>query len=171
MGDINISRTNKGFTLIEMLVATTVFAFLAVVSTQILALSLQGVTKSQNIAETRENIDNATSTIARLLNSAESCTIGSSPFEYQDQYGNDLVIDCITDASGNYIASDSARITSTEVNIDCAETSITCTRDIANRPFVVDIRVSGEDNSHSGTIEDSTYTSSTRVLIRNYSSN
>lgn len=175
MGIIN--RPQKGFTLIEMLVSVSVFAILAVISTQILALSLRGVTKSQNLAETRENIDHAATTMERLLKSSRSCTLGSGfPFVYQDQFGVDVTLDCLTDAEGyGYIASESARLTSTRVDIECDTSAteysdISCARPDPGRPFIVDIKIVGSDTSHAGTIEGSEYTSTTKVLIRNYSS-
>ena len=154
----------------ETLVAVTIFAILAVVATQTFALSLRGVTKSQNITESRENIDHAILTIDRLLKSAVSCS-QSDPLIYQDQYGNDVTIECEESDGRGHIASNSARLTSSAVDIDCnlPQTQLTCTN-TPGLPDEVNITITGSSVSHANSAEGALYTGTLRTTIRNYSS-
>lgn len=159
----------KGFSIIEMLITTALFAVIMVVSTQSLATSLKNSRKSDSISKARENADFAVSTMERLLRNAKDVTACSDlELEYTDEYGKTSNFTC---DAGSFIASGSAglRITSTSVNIDCTGTVkvFNCPAPAIGVPQAIEITVKASDASSSGA-EGADVISKTKVLLRNY---
>src|SRR3990167_2752750 len=94
----------KGFSLLEMVVVLSVFALLAVISSQALILTLQGAKKSSNLATVRENVDFAMQIIERQLHNASEVTpcpnVDSQTLTYKDQNGEVSTFSCIEDSPG-----------------------------------------------------------------------
>lgn len=164
----DFNRKN-GFSIIEMLIVVTVFSVLALITTQIMAISLGGVIKSENISQVRENVDSSLATMERLLRNASSLDcVSNNRLEYEDEFGNNTSFECITDSGIGHIASGSAavRLTNNDVNIKCDEVTVfQCDPDSTPRYVIMTIRA--EDSSHGTGEEGSSYESGTRVLLRN----
>lgn len=164
----------KGFSLIEMLVVMFVFSILAVVSSQVLTLSLRGTRKSESVGETRQNAQYALDVIDRLLKNARSLTCSlpapsiSNRLDYVDQYGNASYFECISSGSDNYIASNSAtrRLTSNTVTITNCNQVFSCTKGVGV-PDTLDITISAASVNQTGA-EAGGVTLSTKILLRNY---
>ena len=163
-----------GFSLVELLIAVGIFAIVAVVTTQSLSSSLKNSRKSDAIRKTRENVDYSISTMERLLRNAQSVTCTSSSptgsrLDYVDQYGKLTSFSCITSGSDGYIASGSARLTSTSSVVNCSlEPVFFCTDPLDGVPASVQITVNAYDSQFGNTEEGASVRSRTKVLLRNY---
>jgi prepilin-type N-terminal cleavage/methylation domain-containing protein len=158
----------KGFSLIEMLIVLTVFAFLGIIITQSLASSLKGARKSEAIGNAKENIEYILNTVERTLRRVD--TIGSdstsikinyfltgrSTSEYFRCQGNDFF--WVNDQKLN---NPDIKITSCSFNYQPATSGV---------PASVTLSLTGESLKSTG-VEGSSYSSSIKVLLRNYSGN
>jgi prepilin-type N-terminal cleavage/methylation domain-containing protein len=167
----------QGFSLIEMLVVILVFSTVSVITTQAVASSLRNTRKSDSISKTRENVDFSISTMERLLRNAQNITslcdgTATTTLTYNDERNIPGIFSCVTDAGVGHIASGSGatppRLTGTDVNIDCTQTSFVCTPAVPpGVPQSVRITVSGSATNATGA-EAATVTSSTKILLRIY---
>jgi len=167
-------KVNSGFSLIEMLVVLFVFAILAIVMTQTLALSLRGSRKSESSSNTRENVQYALNVIDRVLRNARSLTCPSSTptnrIDYTDEYGNSAYFQCIS-GTDSYIASNSAtqRLTSDKIKISNCATVFSCKDGKSiNIPDSLDISITATDATNGTGAEGSSVSLSTKILLRNY---
>jgi len=163
MKKANLNK-NHGYSLMEVMIAIGVFALLAVLVTQALVVSLKSVRKSDAQNRVRANLDSAVSVMERQLrnaNSIDTCT-GGLGITYRDTKNNLTSFTC--NLSNHYIASGSARLTSTDVNITTC--SITCTQ-TSGIPDSVDISLTGIDSKTTGG-ESSSVSVQTKVMLRNY---
>lgn len=167
---------NKGFSLLEMVVVLSVFALLAVISSQALILTLQGAKKSNELATVRENVDYAVQIMERQLHNATEVKPCPNPdsqmISFTDQEGDSSTFSCMGISAGpggenekGYIASSSARLTSDEVAVTSC--TISCTEESSGLPPYVEINISAR-NVNPGTGPASSVTTSTRVFLRNY---
>jgi len=155
----------KGFTLIEIMVVISVFAVLSVLVTRSVMVTIRGSKKSESQIKVRENVNYAFSVMERQLRSAQkilSCS-ADEPLEilYTDDNGQPADFTC----EEGYIASSSARLTSSDINVDYC--SITCQQNSVNDPPIVTINVSASENSSTG-VEIGTITMKTEIVGRNY---
>lgn len=170
---IRRNKNNKGFSLIEILVVIFVFAILATVAVQSLALTIRGTKKSESVIKSRENVQYAVNVMDRQLRNARSisCPVSgtqSNRIDYTDQYGSAAYFQCVTTGTDSYIASNSAsnRLTSNEVRITNCATAFTCSTAV-NVPDSIDIVINALDINSVGS-EGSAVTVSTKILLRNY---
>lgn len=163
-------RSEKGFSLVEMLVVVFVFSIVAVITIQSLASTLKSTNKSESIIVVRENVDYAVSTMERLLRNAQSAScVGTDRLNYTNDRGVSTYFQCL----GDYIASGSAttRLTSNEVVIDCSAV-FTCPPTPAppspRIPPTIEIVVRGSHRDFGTTTEGALVTSTTRIQLRTY---
>jgi len=164
----------RGYSIIELLVAVTIFIIIATISTQAVVLTLRGSRKGESLISVRENIDNAFGVMERQLRSARSitsccpsytpCTSDTLVYEDSDRKITDF--SCEGGATG-YLASDSARLTSNKVIVDCTGVVFSCPSGVPGVAPSVSISVTAYDADSQG-IEGSSVTTSTRVLLRTY---
>ena len=141
----------NGFTLIELLVVTALILIIIGAVTQLFFGALRGAVKTTITNETRQTADYALSIMERMIRNAETvnnmttyCDGSSqSSISIQGQDGAETVFACPTDASAPYLASNSARLTSSKVAVDIYPSgcSFSCTRS-GSRPAVVSISFS-----------------------------
>lgn len=161
----------EGFTLIEILVVITVFAVLGILISRSIILSLGGVKKSESVVSVKENLNYSENIIIRQLRSANSIvdcgsTSNASSISYIDQGGDTTSFSCIdVGTSAGYIASGSAALTSTSVNVTSC--SFSCTAGDAGSPDVVSMSFAGTDATTSDA-KGATVTISSQVSLRNY---
>lgn len=164
---LNINK--RGFSIIEMLVVISIFAVIGVFTTRAISLTLKSSKKSDSLVRVRENINYSLSILERQIRNSErisSCT-GSptSSISYTSVEGILSTFSCITPGASGYIASGSARLTSSDISITTC--SFTCTQVDANNPAVVKINVVAEDAT-SSSVEKGTVTAETEIIVRNY---
>jgi len=157
----------RGYSIIELLVAVTIFIIIATISTQAVVLTLRGSRKGESLISVRENINYAFGVMERQLRSARSitsCTSGQIIYEDSEREVTDF--SCEGGATG-YIASDSARLTSNKVIVNCTGVVFSCPLAVPGVAPSVIISVTAYDADSQG-IEGSSVTTSTRVLLRTY---
>jgi prepilin-type N-terminal cleavage/methylation domain-containing protein len=157
----------RGYSIVELLVTLTVFAIIAIISTQAVVLSLRGTRKGESLISTRENLDFAFGVMERQLRSARSITsCASDQLVYEDEERIVTNFSCVGESDG-YLASGSARLTSNEVNVDCTGIIFSCPAVAPGVPPTVIISATAQDADSQG-IEGSSVTASTRILLRTY---
>ena len=123
----NISKTVKGFTLVELLVVMGVFAIIIVTVNQILIVALKGSAKSQAISRAKLDGERVMETLERSVRYSKGVTScpGGTQLGYKDQYGVDANLVC-TPASGalnGSIVLNSVAITSSDVKVKSCDFS------------------------------------------------
>lgn len=153
----------NGYSLIEILVVLAVFSLLATIATQTIFLTLRSSRKVEASIKVRESLDNAVSVMERQLRNAKSVTSGSTTqIDYIDNTGNAANFRCVT-SSPNYIASGSASLTSSDINLtSCTFSYVPATTGV---PASVSISLTGTQTTSSG-VEGATATVVTRIFLR-----
>ncbi|MFV1917389.1 MAG: prepilin-type N-terminal cleavage/methylation domain-containing protein [Patescibacteria group bacterium] len=165
---IKIQNSKLGLSLVELLVVVSVFSVLAVIVTQSLALTLKGSRKSESILEVRENLDFAYAVMERHIRNAKAITACSdTQIQYDDADGFSADFSCQGGSTG-YLASGSARLTSSEIVINCnAGAVFACPAPAAGvAPSVVISTTASSANSLG--IEGEKVTTSTKILLRTF---
>lgn len=162
-------HNNDGLSLVEILVAITIFAILGMIISSSLILTIQGTKKSEAIIRVRENINYSLSVIERNLRNANGiadCTnTDTSKITYYDQNGYLSSFSCInTGRTNSYIASGSSKLTSSSIAIDGC--SFTCSSASSSAIPVVVVDVTVKDASLSGS-QASQVTAESRIYLRN----
>ena len=163
-----------GYSIVELLVVVTIFSFLAIIATQAVVLTLRGSRKGESLISVRENLDYAFAIMERQLRSARSITsccpsntpCTSDTLVYEDSERNITDFACVGGASG-YIASESARLTTSDIIVDCTQTIFKCPVAVPGVAPTVLITVTAYDADSAG-IEGASVTTSTRILLRTY---
>ncbi len=166
-----------GYTLVEVMMAIGVFALLAVLVTQTLAITLRSAKKSDSDSRVRATLDYAISIMERQLRNANSitsqCEQGGttlSTISYVDAYGVPASFRCVNGSGEDdiYVASDSATLSSrlTTPGIIILPCSFTCTSD-NKTPDSIDISLTGTETKATG-VESSRVSVQTKIMLRNY---
>lgn len=161
-----IKGNNKAFSLIEILLAISIFAVIGILATRSLFQTLRSARKSDSLVRVRENVNYALGIIERQIRTAEKvdCTsVTALNLPYTAGGGVNTFFNCTLGANGR-IASGSAILTSTDVSITAC--TFTCTQ-VVNNPPSVNISVTAQDNTSTGA-EKGSVTSQTEILLRNY---
>lgn len=163
---------DKGFSLIEILVAVLVFSMIAVVTGQSLSSSLRSSKKSESIGKVRENIEYVMNFMERKLRSAKSLDCINSNV-------NNLIYQAVSGQSAYFLCDNTSKsiiynsglndhvINSSDVEIVCGNVfrNISCPGQ--GEPDSVDIEITGGDKYTLGS-ESYSYTARTKILLRNY---
>jgi type II secretory pathway pseudopilin PulG len=152
--------------LVEILVVIVVFALLTIIATQSILLTLTGARKTESTVRVRETLEYAVSTVERRIRNAKSITTcNSSSVQYVDQLGVSSRFSCNSIGSGGYLASDSLRVTNSEINLTAC--TFICRLGVTGVPPSVEMLFTGELYGATGT-ERSSVTINTRVYTRAY---
>lgn len=165
-----------GFSLIEMLVVVGIFAVVALVSTQSVLLTIRSSRKSESLVYIRQNLDYALSVMERHLHAAKGVTCTSSTtVTYTDDLGTSPLptFSCVDTAAGGdpgYVASNSARLTS--ANVDVTGCTFTCpqvtpTPGVPTPPLNVEVSFTAIPATNTG-VESATVTETRKILLRSY---
>jgi prepilin-type N-terminal cleavage/methylation domain-containing protein len=153
----------KGFSLIEILVVMSIFAALAVIATQSLVTSLNGVKKTDNSAKVRQSLDFALSVIERQLRNADSVNCGANRIDYVDKDG--VSTSFSYDSYSQSIASGSSLLTSDAILVTSA--SFICTPATSTVPPSVTVNIVGREQGPQ-TAESAVIDVSTKIYLRTY---
>ena len=162
-------KSYYGYTLVEILIVVFIFAVLMLVTIQSLSQTLKGSKKSENQVKARQNVDYTISSMERLIRNARSISCPNQYIlNYVDEYENQASFACLPNGSTNgYIASSSARMTNSEISINCSLAVFVCSPGGNGVPPSVRIVVSGKKAGAAGS-EESSVRSETTVLLRTY---
>lgn len=157
----------KGFSLIEILIVTSIFSVVGILSTRAILLTMRGAKKSDSLVRVRENVNYALSIIERQVRNSESvtCTASTTVLSYVSLEGTSTTFSCVTNGIDKYIASGSARITSSDISITSC--SFRCTQADANKPSIIRVSVVAEDLTTTS-LEKGSITAETEIVTRNY---
>jgi hypothetical protein len=161
--EVRNSKFENGISLLEILVVVSIFAFLGILITRSVLLTIGGGKKSESLIGVRENLNYSLGIIERNLRNANSivgCGDSTSQISYTDSDGNFGTFSCGT----GYIASGSARLSNDAVSVTSC--SITCAS-ASGTPSSITISLEATSASASG-LENSTVTATTQILLRNY---
>ena len=140
---MKVEIRNKGFSFIEILVVIGVFAALAVIATQIVAIVITGSKKSESLSGVRSNVDYAFNVMERQIRGATTLDCAASTttsIVYTDEDDVDSELACTGGIDG-YISLNSERITSDSVSVDCTNSVFSCTPPSGTSPPTVDVTV------------------------------
>lgn len=158
----------QGFSLIEILIVITIFAAIGLLATRSIFLTIRGAKKSDSLVRVRENVNYSLSVIERQLRNSEGVTCpnaSTSTLNYISLEGTATTFSCVTAGTDKYIASGSARLTSSDITVtSCA---FTCTVGGVNTPPSVKIAIDAVDNE-STSVEKGTVSIQTEIVVRNY---
>ena len=134
----------KGYTLLEVMVATAVIGVLAVVATNLFFSVSRGGTKVQVTAEVNQNGQIVLGTMERLIRNSLAVTsacagAAANSLTVVDRYARNITFSCENvGGADSYIASNSARLTAENVRVTVC--SFTCTEDAGGfRPPLIEI--------------------------------
>ena len=164
-------KQSKGLSLIEVLVVVGIFAILSVIIARSVFLTLRGSAKSETQVQVRENLNYALSVMERGLRNADSVVACPNPdtkvLNYLDSAGTPASFSCVgIGKSDSYIASSSARLTSTDIKINSC--SIVCSQEDSGLPplITVDIEAGGAKTTQGS--EKSNVSVTTQIFLRTY---
>ena len=142
------NKQENGFTLIELLVVTALILIIIGAVSQLFFGALRGAVKTTITNETRQTADYALSVMERMIRNAETIDNMTTYCDGSSQSsisidGATTVFACPIDVSAPYLASNSARLTSSKVAVDVYPSgcSFSCTRS-GSDPAVVSISFS-----------------------------
>lgn len=169
-------KSEKGMSLLEILVVIAVFAILGILVTRSVILTLQGVKKTESLIRARENLDYSLGIIERQLRNASSIpqcpSINPLVINYLNQDGSPASFSCINPggndssiASGSGTPVAYANLTTNTINI--VSCSFICTPSTNATPPVVNISLGVQDALATG-IQGSIVTADTQISLRNY---
>lgn len=163
----SINNNSKGFSLIEILIVVTIFAVIGLLATRSIFLTIRGAKKSDSLVRVRENVNFSLSVIERQLRNSESVTCpnaSTSTLSYISLEGTTTTFSCVTAGTDKYIASGSARLTSSDISVTGC--SFTCTVG-TNTPPTVKIAIEAVD-TESTSVEKGSVSVQTQIVVRNY---
>ncbi|MFC1625461.1 type II secretion system protein J [Patescibacteria group bacterium] len=160
----------KGLSLIEVLVVVGVFAILSVIITRSVFLTLRGSAKSETQVKVRENINYALSVMERGIRNADSIADCPNPdtkvLNYTDSFGVNASFSCVgIGEDDSYIASSSARLTSSEIKINSCV--IECTQEESGLPPKIIIDLVAAD-AKAMAVNETNVSVSTQIFLRTY---
>lgn len=171
-----MKKNQKGISLIELLVVIAIFAFVGILVTQSIILTLQGTKKSTSLINARENLSYSLSIIERQIRGADSITsdcagVAATSISYLDQNGASGAFSCegTLGLSGSYIASGSGSLKTslTGDSVKISVCSFICSASTNANPPVVSVNLTVQDAGAVGAAGGSV-SSSTQIYLRNY---
>jgi type II secretory pathway pseudopilin PulG len=161
-------KGNKGFSIIEVLVAAGVFAILGILSTSAILISLKGSKKSESQLKVRDNLNYVLGIMERQIRNAKSISCAGNTLNYVDADGKSgaFALDGVSRVTWKRPGEATAfGLTSTDVKVEsctfvCSGTGIV--------PPNVDIKLMGKDPDAASDDEGAQVIVSTKVQLRTY---
>lgn len=161
----------RGFTLIEVVIAVGLFATLAIAGNLLLIGTLRGAKKAQAVAVVRSEGSYALGVITDLVRYSRQvigCSADGASLTVTDLRGQPATLTCMTNGSDAYLASNSARLTSTAVTLAACTGVFSCDVPVPNTRAVTisfSLRRSGSAGLPLEATADINFTS--QVQLRN----
>lgn len=168
MKSTNTKKQNRGMSLIEILIVVSVFAILGILTSRSVLTTLRGARKSDSQIKVKENVNYAFSVMERQLRSAyeiDCPNTDTTTIDFISLEGITTSFSCVSTPGDSYIASGSARLTSTDISVDSC--SIVCEKESENSPAKVSVSVVATDSISQGPDEGSVSVE-TEIVGRNY---
>ncbi len=166
---MEVKKRFGGFSLVEVLVVLAVFAILGIVMSQSLLLILRNSRKSDTSNKVRESLDFAIASMERQLHNAIDVSpcpnANTATITVMDQGRQTYSFACTNIGPAGYIASASARMTSTDISIVAC--SFVCSPASASVPTSVTIDIAAQDANAVGP-ENTKVMDSTTVYLRTH---
>lgn len=162
-----MSMTKKGMSLIELLVAMTIFIVIILIASQTLFAAIRGNSKSEQTIKVKQAGGYVMSVMERELHSAlnvQACT--ATRVDYTDSAGQTKYFECkdVGAVAGGYINSSAGRITPNNVRLDVC--SLTCSLTPSGDSVSLNLKftpsVQGDRPEEKAFFE-----AKTRILLRN----
>jgi prepilin-type N-terminal cleavage/methylation domain-containing protein len=137
---------NTGYTLIELMVAVTLFVILGTLVSGVILYSTRNATKSESMTKVRGRMDFAVQVLTRQLREAKglTCTAYGTPISmitYTPQIGPDTTFSVNILGDGTFeLASGSAKLIADDVRIVDSNLIFTCTDETLDSPATVRIK-------------------------------
>lgn len=163
-----IPKRYSGFSLVEIMIVISIFAILGILSTRSVFLTLRGSKKSESLVKVRENLNYTLSVIERQIRNSEKVVCpnpSTSVLNYTSSEGINTTFSCATSGTDKYVASGSARLTSTTIEVN--NCSFTCAQVDPNTSPVVTVVLEGRDNENQS-VERGSVSVQTQISVRNY---
>ncbi|BCX14922.1 MAG: hypothetical protein KatS3mg088_605 [Patescibacteria group bacterium] len=155
-----------GFTLIEMLVVTGLFAGIAVLVGNLVGTSMKGVRKSESSMKVRSELENAVSIVERSLREAKNNSVScldpqnqSPRLSFTDQNGISVNLSC----NSNNLVMNGSDLTGANINL--SNCGFDCSSLVSNGVVVINLTASSLGTSG---VESDVATVSSRIFLRNY---
>lgn len=154
----------------EILVVVSIFAFLGILITRSIVLTIAGSKRSESQIKVRQSLNYSLSVMERQLRNADSIpdcpNIDTTYLAYNDQNGNPTSFSCVSGGAGiGAVASESANLTGSDINV--VGCSIVCVSGQGANPPVVTISLEARDAQAVGTA-NANVTLTTQINLRNY---
>ena len=136
----------SGYTLIELMVAVTLFVILGTLVSGVILYSTRNATKSESMTKVRGRMDFAVQVMTRQLRAAKSitCSLYDAPISvvtYTPEVGPNSTFSVNSLGDGTYeLASGSAKLIAGDVRIVNSSAVFTCTDETVNAPATVRIK-------------------------------
>jgi len=158
----------SGFSLVEIMVVTTIFALLGVLVSQSLALSIRGSKKSEISSKIRSSLSIATGIMERQIRNANSITTcADNKVSYVDGSGVNAEFECTADNIASASAGLSTNLIDSASVLITPSCTITCSLDTEGVPDGVTLNITGRDPNVTGA-ESAEVSIQSRILLRNY---
>lgn len=170
------TRSQSGFTILEILVSVTVIALMSIALSQIFISTLRTNTKTEYLKEVKQNGDLALESLVRMTQSAQSVTcISGREMDIINPDGNTTTVECALDGTILRLASTSASgtdyLTSGSVTLsgsDCAASSLsfTCIETTSSQTSVAMMFTLTRAGSAGNIFEQAQETFQTSAIVR-----
>ena len=124
-------KTQRGFTLVEILVVVGILGIIAVVASTIFFTTLRSAGKTKVLTTVKQNGDYALTVMERLIRDSQevssSCTSGMTSITVKRFDGSEITFSCDLTPDRSLIASSSGqRLTSSDVKVDKCSFDCSC---------------------------------------------
>jgi len=166
---LQITKLQKGMSLLEILVVVAIFSILGVIVTRSVLLTLRGSKKSESQVKVRENVNYALAVIERQLRNADSivtCPNDPSRIDYIDDRGEPTSFACSNlGGEDSHVASGSGKLTASDIIITSC--SFTCSPGASTNPDYVDVAITAAEADAVG-IEGANVSAAIKIYLRDY---
>lgn len=163
----------NGFTLIEIIVVIGILGIIMVMGSNLFFSILRGSTKTKILQLVKQNGDYTITVMSRMIRNAReisgNCQLGMTNLAIQNPDGHETEFSCLEIGTTNgRIASNSARITSSDVKVDSC--SFTCVNgEVGVSPAAVTINFTLSQAGVTTRLEEQASVNfQTTISLRNY---
>lgn len=166
----SLASSQRGYSLVEIMVVLALFAILVLVATQTLLLSLRSANKSEALGRVKENLEYSVSIMERYLRGAKSITTtcpntDTNTLSFIDKDDVARTFSCVNPGVDGYINLNTNRLTDQKISV--LSCTIACSTVIGSPPSV-EITIVAQDKSSVPGADQAQATSKTTVVLRQF---